>query len=915
MIWHPGQGGSVEATLLGGKARGLASLEAAGLSVPPWFVVTAEAFRRTLAASGLGPRVAARIESLGADPAEVQAAAKEIGREFEELEPPEEIVAEIEACRRDLLGQTRGVAVRSSATDEDGSCHSFAGLYETVLAASGKEAVVAALRRVWASAFGAAALSYRREVPSDGVAMAVVVQAMVEAQASGVCFTANPVTGEQRDIVISSLYGLGEGLVGEGLAADRFTVRKATLELETELAHKREQMQPAGACLERIAVPDALRDRPSLSQQQVLELARAGKALERRLGRPQDVEFAVDKAGQVFFLQTRPITTLEEAGPAAGSKRVWDHENWAENYPGICLPMTFSIARRLEEVQYGCFGEMMRIDPRVAERHRASLGSSLGYIRGRLLTDGVKRYRLLSLIPGINFKRRAFLSLLSVLPEEMDSELEASIPNDWRTRYVRELPALLRLFGGLLRDLGRIDGDVEELLAAARRFHDRALAMDFDTAQPHEMVDLYEEVEASLLTRWTAPMRNVFLLRLLYVLLKALCRSWCGDSDESLVNELMRSEEIAQSARPVRELLALAGLVHGEPKLRDLFQRLSPSELAERLPAETRFPTFTQAVHGYLETYYFKGLFEMKLEAETIRDRPEMLYGMIRGHLLNSDPESFDLEALAQRDREARLQAEATAFARFGWKPWRLPQRLVFSWLLRRVRRLDAYREEVKFLRLQLIGTFRELIRGWGGWLAREGVLEEPGDVFYLSLDEVLSYFNGRALTTDFRGLVEVRRREVESWHDTEAPDDSFITYGVPYHKNRFRSPTDAVQEEDEPGVLRGTGCCHGEVEATIQVLDSPLDTVALSGEILVAERLHGGWLHLLSSASGVLVESGEILSHAATVARELGVPTIVGIPGLLESVHSGQLARMDGAKGTVTLLDPHDDRREGTDR
>jgi pyruvate,water dikinase len=909
--WHPGLGGRVTTAVHGGKAWGLAALEAADLPVPPWYVVTAEAFREVLRQSGLGERIAASLDALPEASEEgIREAAAEIHAGFAALELPPELMAALAECQRERIPGDARLAVRSSATDEDGADSSFAGLYDTVLGVGGSDGVAAALRRVWASAFSAAALRYRRQrgLSMDGAAMAVIVQGLVEARASGVLFTVDPIQGDVHKVIVSALYGLGEGLVGEGLAADRYTVDKTTLAVASEIVDKAERVQAhADRGLVREPVAEGLRPLSTLDESAVLTLARAGIALEQALGRPQDVEFAVDGAGQVLFLQTRPITTLAEYGPAAGHRQVWDHENWAENYPGICLPMTFSVARRLEEVQYGCFAAMMRIDPQVAEEHRATLGTSLGSIRGRLVTDGVQRYRLLSLIPGINFRRKAFLSLLSVLPEEIDPEVEARAPTDWRTRYLRELPALLRLFGGLLRDLRRVDGDVEALLEAARRFHARALAMDFATAPPHAMVSLYEEVESRLLTRWTAPMRNVFLLRLLYVLLKTLCRAWCGDRDDSLVNELMRGEEGTESARPVKALMALASRAHADPALQDLFRRLSPEALARCLPGDPRFEDFNQAFRRYLDTFYFKSFFEMKLEAETIQDRPEILYGMIRGHLLNDDPERFDLEALARRDREARQQAERTAFSSFGWKPWRLPQRLFFRWLLRRVRRLDGYREEVKFLRLQLMGTFRELIRGWGGWLAREGITDDPRDVFYLSLDEVLSYFRGRAVTTDLRGLVALRRREVESWEQETPPDDHFTTYGVPYHKNRYHRPPpaapDAADGRDEGVDLRGTGCCHGEVEGAVRVLHSPLETTALSGEILVAERLHGGWLHLLSTASGVLVERGEILSHAATVARELGVPTIVGIPGLLRAVETGQRVRMDGAQGTVTFL------------
>jgi len=897
--------GKEDLPLLGGKGRGLVRLEGLGQRVPPWYAVTTGAFRHVLSATGLAERIAGRLAEQAPFSREaLRAAAEEIQGWLRAITIPVALAREIAAAHEALGFGADPVAVRSSAADEDGIGGSFAGVHDSFLAVRGMPAVLEAILGVWASAYGERALSYRlaQGMPLARTEMAVVVQRMVPARVSGVLFTADPVTGDTRRIVISSLYGLGEGLVGLGLDADRYGLDKETLTLETVLADKRERVVPGAATgeLARAAVDAGERGASSLSREQVLMLARAGLGIERRLGRPQDLEFAVDAEGNLFFLQTRPMTALAEDGPAAGNRVFWDHQNWAENYPGVTLPMTYSVTRHMEKVTLRCFGEMMRIPQRKIETHQAIYETAMGYIGGRFYTHGINRYRLNRLIPGISFRRRELLALLVIRPEEIDRETPDPEPDTLR-RYLVELPALLRVFAGMGRDFLRVHGMVEDLLQAARHFQERCAAMDFRALQPHEMIQVYTEVELKLISRWKAPLINVLCLRFLWVNLKRLCAVWCGDTTGSLPHQLLRGEEGSESARPVKMLLALAHQASRDPALLELFRGATPEELARRVPADARFAGFARGIQEYLDLFYFKGPQEMKLEDVTFKDRPELLYQLIQGYLEQGDPEALDPEAAAGRERQARREAEERAFAAIPRGI--LPRRAFFRWLLKHVRALDRHREEFKFMRLQLMGLLRELLRALGERLAADGLLDQPRDIFYLTLGEVLDFVRGTAVTADLRGLVAVRRREIDSYRTGEAPDDQFETYGIPYHRNRFKARKKAEAPAAD-GRLRGTGCSQGRVTGRVRLLRSPEDGGSLAGEILAVERIHPGWLPLLPTVSGLLVERGEILSHSATVAREMGIPTIVGIPGLTSVLRDGQRVAMDGGEGTVIPLD-----------
>jgi len=213
-------------------------------------------------------------------------------------------------------------------------------------------------------------------------------------------------------------------------------------------------------------------------------------------------------------------------------------------------------------------------------------------------------------------------------------------------------------------------------------------------------------------------------------------------------------------------------------------------------------------------------------------------------------------------------------------------------------------RENMRFARTRIYGVLREMLRAVGEHFASEGILETPQDIFHLTLDEVWDFTRGRAVTTNLKALATLRREEFDAYRQEadRMPADRFETWGLPYHRNRFQGrPRPAIVSED--GLLRGIGCSPGVVTKPVKVMRTPSEDARLEGEILVAERTDPGWVPLYPSVSGLLIERGSILSHSAIVAREMGIPTIVGILGLTSTLQTGQVVTMDGAAGTVT---PH---------
>ncbi|HEX6904390.1 MAG TPA: phosphoenolpyruvate synthase [Thermoanaerobaculia bacterium] len=888
LVWYPSQS---QHAGLGGKAANLAVLESLGLPVPPWYAVTTAAFEQAI--GGLRERVASQLAE--------ERPASEIRSWILAAPLPPGLEEEIAAAHAARIGEDAYVAVRSSAAGEDAAGESFAGLHDSFLFVRGRESLLEAVRRVWASAYNERALAYRRAkgISLESIAVAVVVQRMVEARTSGVIFTANPNNGSVHEVVISSLWGAGEGLVSAGLDADTYIVDKETLEVSESVAVKSEQLildREAGGGLVRLPVPEELRERSSLSADEIQTLTRMGIAVERHYRRPQDLEFAVDEAGKPFLLQARPVTTVEELGPAAGNRRIWDNSNIIESYSGVTSPMTFSFIRRAYTIVYHVFAEVMGIDARTVKANREVFENMLGLFRGQVYYNLFNWYRLVRLFPGFNYNKSFMESMMGVR-EAANMDEEPAAPASGFQRYTVELPALLRLVGRSTRNFFRIRRIVGDFQDHFRTHYERWSALDFRAMQPHELAALYREMEEKLLWEWKAPIINDFFVMVFYGTLKKLCASWCGDESGSLQNDLICGEGGIESTEPAKLLMRMAAEARQQPELRRLILERSPEELAREIPADRRFAGFAAGIARYLDLYGFRCPNELKLEELSLRDRPAFLYQILRNYLAMEDPSALDTKAMEEREQRIRREAEKKAFAAV-----RGPHR---RWIFRRVlenARLGVKnRENLRFARTRIYGLLREMLRAVGEDFAEAGLLDHADDVFYLTLDEVWDYVKGRAVTTNLRGLAALRREEFDNYRRMDPPADRFETFGLPYHRNLYRGRPGAVAST-EPGILRGTGCCPGIVTGPVKVLRTPTEDARLDGEILVAERTDPGWVPLYPSVSGLLIERGSILSHSAIVAREMGIPTIVGVAGLVSTLKTGQVVTMDGAAGTVRV-------------
>jgi len=859
---------------IGGKGYNLARLARMAPAIPAFFVM----------------RAGALAALLGGDaPPETEEETERLRERAAYAPLPDEVR---EALREALEAVGRGpLAVRSSAAGEDGERSSFAGQFETILGvAPDEDAVWDAVRRVWASAFHPRATAYRRERGEGAGEMAVVVQRLVEPAAAGVAFSVDPVTGDGATAVVSAVYGLGEGLVSGALDADTCYVRMAAgggATVETKVAHKPHALRfdpDAGAVVMDGIAPE-LRDAPVLTDDEAREIAEHARALAAAFGAEQDVEWALapgpDGPRQLFLLQTRPITTLGESRP--GALRVWDNEAVVESLPGITLPLTYSVTRRVFGHLYAGHCLALGAPEREVAENRDAFTDVLGLVRGRAYDDTAALNRVLLLVPGTEMRDGVVVP--ARLPSTASGEPPAALPADLvLAARVFEIPE------EMLRPIARLEEELDDFRARVREVLDPLASADFGGATPDELRGHYERLDRGLLAHWRGPMLNDSLVGLLVVVLRHVIRKCLPDVPPPvLANQLIAGGSEIVSAEPVRLLASLAGRSRGDARLHALLTGDAPaSEVWEALHADPAFAEAAAGLREFQERFGDRCPDEMKLEALSYAESPEALVQALRACAAGAAP--------GGGGEELRARAEAVVRERLAED-----QVAPFFAVAEQARRVVRGRENTRFERTRAFGVIRRLFTAMGARLAEAGALADPRDVFYLAVEEIFAWLDGHAVSADLRPLVAARRAEFEGYRLLPDPPRRFVTRGPP-----ALSALEPVPPPGPPpppgrdGMLRGTGCCPGVVRAEVRVVRDPRQPGDLAGRILVAEQTDPGWTLLFPAAAGVLVERGSMLSHAALVARELGVPCIVAVTGLLSTLRDGEVVEMDGATGIV---------------
>lgn len=875
-----GDVGPGDVAVAGGKGVGLGGLVRAGLPVPPGFVLTTAAYADFVEANHL----AAGIHELAAMSPQAslqdyEDASKRIRALFTGGTMPAVIAAELAAAYGLLGDGNTSVAVRSSATAEDLASASFAGQQETYLNVLGAEALAAAVTDCWASLWTARAMAYRaREgIGPDTVRLAVVVQRMVEAEAAGVLFTANPANGRRDQIVISAAWGLGESVVSGTVTTDDVVLEAGTGRvLSRRTADKEVMTVYADNGTREQPVPAARRRQPVLDDMAAAELARYGTRIRDHFGEPQDIEWA-RAGGEFFMLQSRPITALPE--PAADTP-----DTWPVPYPKG-LYFRASIVEQLPDPLSPLFADL--IDGSVNRSLRALMNEAVGKTVVR--EDDVG----LPTVNGYAYYYYRTSGMWRVMGKSLTA-VRALVRGQahmgvagWREfshpRYERVIQ------DWSAKPVGELSG--EELLAGVQSLLD-AGTVYYTAVQ--SIIPIAATSEISFRAYYDKLVRQ--------------------DGDPPAQTFLLGYD--SEPIRAEKSLYDLAAWARGVPGLAEAILDEPTAALAESqrsgLPPAGVDPALWQQWHARFRDHlgrFGHAVYNLDFASPVPADDPSALLETVKFYLRGQGKDPHERQRLSAARREDQTSRIIT---RLGPK-----RRAAFLRLLRWAQSAAPIREDA----LADVGLAWPLLRAMllelGQRLVDSGIIVEPGDVFWLRHREVRSAVEfglaapgapaAVAITGADRpvraGAVEERKMLWRGQARAAAPQ---LLPESRWMERTFGSMMPAGSQDQAGDVIKGAGASAGRVSAPARVLRGPQDFARMEpGDVLVARITTPAWTSLFAMASGVVTDVGGPLSHSSIVAREYGIPAVLGTGVATQRITSGQVIRVDGDAGTVTIEHP----------
>ena len=876
--------------LCGGKGANLARLARTGLPVPGGFLITTEAYRQFVVENNLQPAILAALAQVDdAQPVVLDAASRTIRDLFSQASIPPEIANAITQAY--LALNLQSVAVRSSATAEDLPDMSFAGQQDTYLNVQGEAAVLEAVVKCWSSLWTARAIGYRahHHIASEEVELAVVVQTMVPSEAAGVLFTANPLTGKRFEIAIDATLGLGEALVSGLVEPDHYVVEGGKITGKKLGAKALSIRSVAGGGT--LTQTEQAGTQQALPDASILELAQLGQRIEALYGTPQDIEWGWAE-GQLYLLQARPITTLY---PALSCLPDDDQLRVLVSFgaiQGILEPIT-PLGRDIFCYLAAAIGTLL-FEPMAGEAQQA------------LFEAGERLFINITPILRHPTGRRAVRAFFSLIEPGSLETLERLLVDPrlalregkgrpaWRT-----LRTLARMLCNVLYNLiwptagrARIQRQIESYLALTlARFEPaqnlaaclQAFDDTFANIAPFFMHDLVTTIASGQVP-----------LHLLRKILKEPDKVWAltRGLPYNVTTEMDLALWAAACAIKADPASAATFAAHPAPGLADDY-------LTRRLP-----PVAQSAVADFLQRYGVRGVAEIDIGRPCWNEDPTLLMQMLGSYLQIEDPAGTSAASRAPTAVFARSAAAADAlFQQFietarqmplGW----LRVRLV-RWAGERVRGLTGLRESPKFAVVRTFAHIRSALLRVGQKLIIEGAFTQADDIFFLHLRDLRQLAAGAQC--DWQALVAERRATYAREMRRKLIPRVLLSDGMAFYEGVSALP--GAAESENANILIGSPVSPGVVEGVAHVVFDPHAAQLAPGEILVCPGTDPAWTPLFLAAGGLVMEVGGMMTHGAVVAREYGIPAVVGVSQATTRIQTGERLQVDGASGKIVKL------------
>ena len=849
-----------QVAVVGGKGAHLGELSRIeGLHVPAGFCVTTHAFERIMAEASLIDDRLDRLSRLKPDDREaIRALSLKVRRTLEGIAIPDDLSAAVTSSLA-RLGEQAAYAVRSSATAEDLPTASFAGQHDTYLNVVGPAAILQHVSRCWASLFTERAVTYRLRNGFEHrtVHMAVVVQRMVFPQAAGILFTADPVSGNRKVGTVEASFGLGEALVSGLVNPDVYKVRDGEV-VTTTIGAKRLAIlaAPAGGTEEHTIEPEQ-QEQSALTDPQVVRLAQLGRQIEAHFGRPQDIEWCLADDG-FHIVQSRPITTLFPI-PEAGDQenRVYVSVGHQQMMTDPMNPLGLS------------FWQM------TTPRPMAEAGGRLFVDVTQILTSPVSRAGLLGALgksdPLIRDALQTVLDRDDFIPS-LPTEGPGWAPPGEGSAAIETDPAIVAEL------IARSEASLTALKTEIRTKSGPAL-LDFILADIQEMRQIQfdprsmQVIMAGMEATWW---------------LNDQLQAWLGEKNAADV--LTQSVPNNVTSEMGLALLDVADVIRPYPDVVAFLQQMKDDDIMEELPKLAGGREARDAIRAWLDKYGMRGVGEIDITRPRWSESPTTLLPLILGNIRNFEP-----GAGARRFEQGRQEAmkkEQELLERLRALPDGAPKAEETKRMIDRLRTFAGYREYPKYGMVSRYFVYKQALMEEAERLVQARVLGEKEDIFYLRFQELHD-----VVRTNHVNEQLIRRRK-----------DEFSTYQALRPPRVLTSDGEGIagsyRRDDLPaGALVGLAVSAGTIEGRARVILRLEQAHLEAGDILVTTYTDPSWTPLFVAIKGLVTEVGGLMTHGAVIAREYGLPAVVGVEHATQLIRDGQRIRVHGTDGYVELL------------
>jgi pyruvate,water dikinase len=851
-----------QVAVVGGKGAHLGTLSRIeGVSVPGGFCVTTDAFRRIVAEA---PSIADRLDQLARlnpdDREAIRSLSAQIRRTIEGITVPGELVAAITGALAQL-GEQAAYAVRSSATAEDLPTASFAGQQDTYLNVVGPEAVLRHVSGCWASLFTERAVTYRQRNGIDHrtVHMAVVVQRMVFSEAAGILFTADPVTGNRKVATVDAGFGLGEALVSGLVNPDVFSVRDGQVVTRTIAAKERAvHALPDGGTQTR-AVDARQQEQPALTDAQVVRLVQLGRRIEAHFGSPQDIEWCLADGG-FQIVQSRPITTLFPIPEAEDQENhVYVSVGHQQMMTDPMKPLGLSLWKMTAMAPMRDAGGRLFVDATRALSSPASRANLMDLV-GR--SDPLTRDALETVLD-----RDDFVPSLPDPDPEPGGRPAGGAPAPIETDpdvVTRLIERSEKSVAALRRDIAAKSGPaLFDFLLEAFEEHKRVLTDPLS----------FQAIMAGMESTWW---------------LNDKLHEWLGEKNAADTLTLSAPDNITSEMG--LELLDVADVIRPHPEVVAFLQTVEDDGFLDELAKFAGGPEARDAIEAYLDRYGMRCVGEIDITRPRWRERPSTLVPAILDNVRNFDPGAA--ERRFEEGRQKALKKEQDVLTRLRALPDGENKADETKKMIDRVRTFIGYREYPKYGIISRYFVYKQALMAEAGRLVQAGVLRDEEDIFYLTFQELHDVVRSKRVDDQ---LVEQRKEAFRSYHALTPP--RVLT-------SEGETVNGAYRRDDVPdGALAGLPVSGGTIEGRARVILDMTQADLEPGDILVTAYTDPSWSPLFVGIAGLVTEVGGLMTHGAVIAREYGLPAVVGVEQATRLIQDGQRIRVHGTDGYIEIL------------